>query len=61
MAKGQVTAGKQKNFKGGVLRCSCGDNDSPGAKYQNEKYGHGMRVVTPAGTCTVCGHKHSVN
>jgi len=43
----------------GIEKCSCEDYRSQAAIYQNEKYGTGMRVVTPrkAGghTCTVCG------
>jgi len=46
-----------------VTKCErCGGLDTKGAKYQNEKYGWGMRVhnQTDKGQrCTVCGTEKS--
>lgn len=48
-----------------VKRCNnCAHDKTPAALYQNERYGHGMRVHTPTSEkaktprpprCTVCG------
>jgi len=52
-----------------VLSCfRCESNEGPGARYQNEKYGHGMRVHNQTQSrqstkllhrCTVCGHERT--
>lgn len=47
-----------------VKKCGCPDT-SHAAKYQNAKYGNGMRVMNydskkTAATCTVCGKEQKV-
>lgn len=50
-----------------VKKCGCSGNNNVthAAKYQDDKYGQGMRVCNldvkkAAATCTVCGKEHKV-
>ena len=49
-----------------LKKCKCEDYRTDAAKYQNEKYGKGVRVHNPQGgknrgkcRCTVCGDEKS--
>ncbi len=49
-----------------LKKCKCEDYRTAAAKYQNEKYGNGVRVHNPHGgknrskcRCTVCGDEKS--
>jgi hypothetical protein len=46
-----------------ILKCNC--SDTPAAKYQDTKYGKGMRVCNhnqkKGAKCTVCGTIHKVS
>lgn len=49
-----------------LKKCKCEDYRTEAAKYQNEKYGKGVRVHNPQGgknrgkfRCTVCGDEKS--
>ena len=61
MAKGEGKGGSGCR----ILLCGCdgGANGKAGAKFQDQKYGFGLRVHNVGGAskvvCTVCGKTHS--